>query len=113
AEAASHVGGHDGFRVNVGDGAAAELGARVRVVVGGPGWLGHQRSEQPVTPGVKRVHVVVEVRRAELHVRIPAVTNELRAYDLARRMREAEAFVENQSVAFDALDPPDLECPVL
>jgi len=74
AEAATDIGRNhrSGIRVDVGDGTAPYLLPAVRVVVRRPGRLGHDGAGQAMPPGVQGIDVVVEIRRPELDVPIPA-----------------------------------------
>lgn len=109
AEAARDVVADRLIRVHVGDRTARERLARLGVGPGGTRRLGDQCAEQAVGPGRERVDVIVEVGRAELGVRVPAVADELAADDLTWFVGRPQGLGEPHGVAVDRGDLRDLE----
>ncbi len=97
----------------VGDGAAAQWRAGMRIVIGRMRWFGDQRPKEPVPPCVQRIHVVMEVGGPELHVRVSAVAHELVADDLPGGVLETQWSGQAQEHAVNRADAGDLEAVVL
>ena len=76
----------------------------MRIVVRRPRGLHDEGSEETVAPAVERVHVIVEVGRAQLRVGIPAVAHELGAGVLALPVVPRQGVVDDELVAVDGDD---------
>ena len=80
------------------------------VVVGGPRRLDDECADETVLPAADAVDMVVEVRRTNLRVGVPAVADELGADDRADGMCPVEGTVEHDRVGtLDRGDTTDLE----
>ena len=112
-EAPGQIGRDLRARVDIGDRPASQLGAGAWIVVGRSRRLGDERAEQAMPPRIDGVHVVVEVRGAELDVRVPAIADELGAHDLSLAMAEAQRAIQDERVSLDPVNSSDLERAVL